>query len=111
MHAWLEALGCEVHAARSGREALDLVHAGTPIDLALVDLRLQGGETGLEVIRALRAVAGRTLPAVIITGDTAPEGLRAVSALGVPLLHKPVRTSRLVELLGGLLRQAPGQVA
>jgi len=46
---------------------------------------------------------GDTLPALLITGDTAPERLREAKASGIPLLHKPVSPSvlyrKLVEVL------------
>jgi len=52
------------------------------------------------VIEALRAAMGRDLPALLITGDTAPERLREAVGSGLPLLHKPVSPSRLyVELV------------
>jgi len=47
---------------------------------------------------------GQHLPALLITGDTAPERLRQAQASGVPLLHKPLQPEtlrqQLIELLG-----------
>ena len=37
------------------------------------------------------------LPAIIITGDTAPERLAELDGAGIQVLHKPVAPARLVE--------------
>jgi DNA-binding NarL/FixJ family response regulator len=39
------------------------------------------------------------LPALLISGDTAPERLREASAAGLRLLHKPVPLDVLVQAL------------
>jgi CheY-like chemotaxis protein len=59
------------------------------------DYRLREQRTGVEAIMALRALWRPDLPALLITGDTAPERLREAVASGLPLLHKPVSPSRL----------------
>jgi len=38
---------------------------------------------------------GDTLPALLVTGDTAPERLRQAQASGIPLLNKPVSPGQL----------------
>ncbi len=86
--------GCECHAVESIEEALSLARGWAP-EVVISDYRLRNQRTGLEVIEALRAVTGRDLPALLITGDTAPERLREAVASGLPLLHKPVSASRL----------------
>ena len=47
------------------------------------------------------------MPCVILTGDTAPKVLRAVSDAGLPLMSKPVRTDHLLQVLGTMLHAAP----
>jgi hypothetical protein len=42
---------------------------------------------------------GESLPALLITGDTAPERLREAQASGIPLLHKPVSPGKLYRQL------------
>jgi len=39
------------------------------------------------------------LPALLITGDTAPVRLREALTSGLPLLHKPVSTDLLFQML------------
>jgi PAS domain S-box-containing protein len=86
--------GCRCDAAESIEEALVLARKRAP-DLVISDYRLREQRTGLEAITALRALLGEKLPALLITGDTAPERLREAQTSGLPLLHKPVSTDEL----------------
>lgn len=70
-------------------EALVLARAHAPA-LVISDYRLREQRTGAEAIAAVRAALGFDVPALLITGDTAPERLREAEASGVALLHKPV---------------------
>jgi two-component system, sensor histidine kinase len=97
--------GCESEAAESIEEALALASA-TPPDMVICDYRLREQRTGVEAIVALRALLGNSLPALLITGDTAPQRLREAQASGVPLLHKPVAPEQLYRALVGLLGNA-----
>ena len=90
--------GCECDAAESIEEALALVQLNVP-DVVISDYRLREQRTGVEAIAALRAVLGDSLPALLITGDTAPERLREAQASGIPLLHKPISPSKLYRKL------------
>jgi signal transduction histidine kinase/CheY-like chemotaxis protein len=74
--------------------------AGRPPVLAIVsDLRLAGGTDGLAAIAALREAVGtstgRPTPALVVSGDMAPERLQALRASGLPWLAKPVMPMRL----------------
>lgn len=70
--------------------------AGEPFDLLITDFRLKDQEDGLMLIDQLRERLGQSLPALLITGDTAPERVRRAQASGVPVLYKPVRIQNLV---------------
>ncbi len=94
--------GCECDAAENIEEALALAKVQTP-DLVISDYRLREQRTGVEAIAALRAQQGEALPALLVTGDTAPERLREATASGIPLLHKPVSPSQLYRKLVELL--------
>lgn len=96
--------GCECEAAASIEEALELARTRMP-DLIVSDYRLRERLTGIDAIAALRALAGRAVPAVLITGDTAPDRLREAGASGIQLLHKPVSPRQLYRELSTLLRQ------
>jgi len=70
-------------------------------DLIIADYRLEAKTTGSEAIKAIRKILGPSpsgleIPAIIITGDTAPERLREAKKSGFPILHKPVRPEELI---------------
>ncbi|MDO8262270.1 MAG: ATP-binding protein [Gallionella sp.] len=96
--------GCECEAAESIEDALAMARTHAP-DVIVSDYRLREQRTGAEAIAALRALLGSSLPALLITGDTAPERLREAQASGIPLLHKPVSPS---ELYSGLMEVLEG---
>jgi DNA-binding NtrC family response regulator len=68
----------------------------------LADLRLRGEDTGVRTVAALRALRPG-LPALLITGDTAPDRLREAECAGLVLLHKPVPAEALVQGIGDAL--------
>ena len=102
--------GCECEAVESIEEALAMARAHPP-DVIVSDYRLREQRTGAEAIAAVRALLENTLPALLITGDTAPERLREAQASGIPLLHKPVSPSQLYRGLMEVLKEAAWQPA
>lgn len=90
--------GCECDMAESIDDAIALAKLNKP-DFIISDYRLREQRTGVEAIAAVRAMLGETLPALLITGDTAPERLREAQASGIPLLHKPVSPGKLYRRL------------
>lgn len=98
MQSLLASWGCRCVAAADAAEALERLAGRTP-DFVLADLRLRGEDSGIDAIRTLRAALGADLPAVLISGDTAPEQLRKVSAAGLTMMHKPLKAVRLRALL------------
>ncbi len=98
MRQLLTAWGCRCDVADSIEEAQALARANRP-GLLISDYRLRELRTGAEAIAALRAEFGARLPALLITGDTAPQRLRDARASGVPLLHKPVLPEQLYNAL------------
>jgi len=98
MQSLLESWGCRCVTAMDAGEALGNLGEDVP-DFIIADLRLRGDDTGIEAIRVLRAQLGESLPAVLISGDTATEQLRKVSAAGLTIMHKPLKAVRLRALL------------
>ncbi len=98
MQALLATWQCPVRTALSVTDAKAHIKSGFYPDILLVDYHL-AGTTGLAVISALRAFAGRDIPAIIITGATEPQILEAVGQAGFDMLAKPVKP----ELLGAAL--------
>ncbi|MGQ9367641.1 hybrid sensor histidine kinase/response regulator [Azospirillum sp. A39] len=100
MRALLEQWGYEVVAAVSADEAIELLLGlGRQPRAILADYRLREGRTGVEAIRDVFGVCGVRVPAVVLTGDTAPERIAEVERSGFRLLHKPVTPARLREIL------------
>lgn len=80
---------------------------GRPALQALItDLRLPGERTGLQAIDELRGAVGRTLPALVVTGDVAPERLRLLAEAGQPFLSKPLMPMRLRSWLSAVATPA-----
>jgi signal transduction histidine kinase/FixJ family two-component response regulator len=107
MHGLLRCWGCSVVTAGTESEALMRLAAfKRPPDLIISDFRLGNGKTGITVIERLRAALDASIPAFLISGDTAPERLREASAGGHYLLHKPVPPMTLRAMVSQLLRNA-----
>lgn len=98
LHDW----GCKCDVAGSIEDALGLARIHAP-DLVISDYRLREQRTGAEAIAALRALLDDNLPALLITGDTAPDLLREAQASGIPILHKPVSPGQLYHGVVGIL--------
>jgi signal transduction histidine kinase/CheY-like chemotaxis protein len=98
MQSLLESWGCKCVAATDAAEALASLRGRAP-DFIIADLRLRGEGSGIEAIRTLRRALGDSIPAVLVSGDTATEQLRKVSAAGLTMMHKPLKAVRLRALL------------
>jgi len=70
--------------------------------LIISDYELGAGRTGLDAVAALRA-AHRDVPALIVSGSSAPEVKAAVQDAGLILLQKPVRPVQLRSAILGVL--------
>lgn len=108
MQSLLESWGCRCVAAMDATEALEQIKGRTP-DFIIADLRLRGEDTGIDAIRTLRGALGESIPAVLISGDTATEQLRKVSAAGLTMMHKPLKAVRLRALLNHEFARASAQ--
>jgi PAS domain S-box-containing protein len=97
--------GHQVLAASGGAQLLALLDDRAP-DIVVSDFRLGGGETGIDVINALRARFDPALAAIIITGDTDPAPLRSLAGSGVLVRHKPLDADALQAAIGELLAAA-----
>ena len=64
-------------------------------DLIISDYHLANGKTGIEAIEQINATTGASIPAILISGDTAPERLLDAKDKGYILLHKPIDPMRL----------------
>lgn len=95
-----ESWGYRVVASASGEIALAQLQAeGEAPDFILADYRLKDGHTGTDAIAMVRDAFGPTIPAVLVTGDTAVDRLRHAAASGLPIMHKPVDGRQLRDML------------
>jgi two-component system, sensor histidine kinase len=99
--------GYDVVACGGGDEAI-LRLSASPARPALIlcDYRLREGENGLVVIKRIRAEYDEAIPAILITGDTAPDRLTEAKASGLLLMHKPVPNGKLRAAIGNLILSA-----
>jgi signal transduction histidine kinase len=100
MRTLLEAWGCHVTVASGYAEAERLLDShDLGFDVIVADFRLRQHENGIDTVRRLRERIGRDVPALLVSGDTAPERLQEAQASGLPLLHKPVSAEKLKGVL------------
>jgi len=110
MKALLGRWGCDTILADSQEAAvIATARAERLPELIIADYRLRANCTGSQAIDAVRLECGESIPALIVTGDTAPERLREAQASGHMLMNKPVPPGRLRAFLRTVRRnQAQG---
>ncbi len=107
--ALLQGWGGSVLAADGLGSALNCLAEAGRIDLIISDYDLGEAHDGVEVVRQLRAAAGRAIAACLISGNTDTSTLHAAQQAQLTLLHKPVRPAKLRSLVRHLV--APDQRA
>ena len=105
----LEQWGIVVMECKSRDEVVKLLDDGFRPDIALVDLRLDTVDDGVDVIELVRKRLGPEWPALLLSGDTGAAELARVRASGVPLLTKPVSPARLKSALHAFLAKSPAR--
>ena len=104
MREALRSWGVTAVTARSLPCALArLPECGRYPDAIVSDFRLGQGASGIDAIKRIQHELGVAIPAMIITGDTAPKSLRVIQASGYRFLPKPVTAERLRVQLTKLL--------
>ncbi|WP_449234644.1 ATP-binding response regulator [Azospirillum doebereinerae] len=96
----LESWGCDFVSAADMREVFVAVDGlDGPPDVILTDLRLPGKVSGFDVIDRVRKLFRTTIPAVVLTGETAPDALLEGQRRGCAFLHKPLHPGELRRVL------------
>ncbi len=94
-----ERAGVTVQRARNGSEAVAMIHSGTPLRAAVVDLVLPG-IGGMEVVKAIRA-AHPACRIVAVTGLAEPAMEAPLRAAGADaFLVKPVELDVILKAIG-----------
>jgi PAS domain S-box-containing protein len=101
----IEDWGYDVLTATGEDEALaQLAQQARAPDLIVADYRLRAGRNGAEAVRHIRRIFDRAIPAIIITGDTAPERIREARTHGLDILHKPVQPAALKAVIADAVK-------
>jgi CheY-like chemotaxis protein len=95
--------GYDVTQVASLSEALQHVHQGGGVDLLICDYHLSDGETGTQVVAALRQILGDSLPALLTSGDTSSAIKQLPRDPNLRFTSKPIKAEELVGLLRALL--------
>jgi len=107
MEGLLGEWGCTVMVAGSGNEAVkQLIEFESCPHAIITDYRLQDNETGEQALKLVNEHCGANIPAIIITGDIAPERLVEIDKLALPVLHKPCNALQLQTYLYSILASA-----
>jgi len=100
----LERWGCDVARTVSAADALERVGAlGLTPDAIVADLRLDGDESGLDAVDAIRQQLRIDIPAMIVTADYSAEAERSAAIYGIEILKKPVKPAEMRSLLSFLV--------
>jgi two-component system, sensor histidine kinase len=101
----LSAWGCFVLPARSTAEALQRLDVSERYpDLLITDHRIGDGQTGFEVIEAVRRAMPMPIPVLMWSGDADPALARRAREAGLLHLDKPIDPRRLRSVLDTVAR-------
>lgn len=101
----LKVEGYRVTPVSSLAEAQKAARSDSGIDLVLTDFHLGNSETGIQVVASLREILGRSVKAVLMTGDTS-SAVRELPVDGrIRIASKPIKADELLGLLRGLLNE------
>lgn len=108
----LELEGHVVLSARGLNSALALIeqHGQMP-DLIVSDFHLGSAHSGIDVIQRLRELAGTTIPAILVTGDTSPHMADAQRTANLDIFSKPVIATEFLDCINRLLHENPPRYA
>ena len=99
----LESWNCQVVVAETSDAAIDAGERdGWGFDAVIADYRLGAGMSGIETAVEIGIRAGRRLPTLIVTGDTAAECIEELQVSGFEWMHKPVTPNELARRLARL---------
>jgi CheY-like chemotaxis protein len=98
--------GYDVIIAHDADEALVAVPAR--LDLIVSDYRLPKHKTGVDVVVSLRQATGRSIPAIVMTGDAQANIALEVARAGCEIIHKPCMPNLLVKAVFRVLSSSCG---
>ncbi len=103
--------GHMVSCAADGTEALRLVSGGAiRPDILLTDYNLPSGQSGVDLLMALRSRLHRPLPAIVLTGDISTAARDSIAEAECIHLKKPVNPAALLRAVESLCPPAQAPV-
>ena len=99
----LKVSGYRVLVADSNQTALEQARAHPEIAVLIADYHLAAGETGMQVIAAVRTLLRKPLKAVLMTGDTSSAIQGATEDRLLRRASKPINANELLALLEELV--------
>lgn len=91
----------------SGEQAVECLAAASRLpDVIIADYRLRDGERGTDAVRRIHQALGRSVPAIILTGETGLEWQREAISLGFGVALKPIAPRQLHDALREYLGDA-----
>jgi signal transduction histidine kinase/CheY-like chemotaxis protein len=106
LESLLASWGCRLRCAVGLPEALAHLNGGWVPDLVISDYHLADGANGIDTIKQVRAKAGGSMAACLMSGDMNQDVSLASRAALLTLLYKPVRPAKLRSLIRHLLKNA-----
>ena len=105
LSALLKQWGCDIRAAESETRALEVLSGwDTAPDLAISDLSLREGCSGVDVLRTVARHYGQDpqrpeFARLLVTGETRRDRISEIAASRIPVLFKPVSPQKLREAM------------
>jgi signal transduction histidine kinase len=105
LRALLQEWGCDIRAAESEAQAIEMLSDWERApDLAISDLRLREGRSGVDVLRAVARHYGQDpqkpgFARLLVTGETRSDRIGEIAASRIPVLFKPVSPQKLREAM------------
>ena len=104
----LTAVGSQSEAEKAMQSANA---AGECFDLLICDYRLSEEANGAVVGLRLRERFDKELPLLLISGETGPDRLKQVQALGIAMIAKPIEATALRHIISVISRPSAAQLA
>lgn len=95
----LEHWGWRVISGTGPEEIIESLRPEDRPNLAISDYRLRQNMTGIQALDMITLRLGHVVPAILLTGDTAPERMTEALQSGLLMLHKPVTPDGLQRAL------------
>ena len=99
----LKVAGYKVTAVGTLSEATERASALADIELLVTDYHLAGGETGIDVIDAVRSFRGSELRVILVTGDTSSAMKDLPCDAATRIASKPIHADDFLRILADLL--------